>query len=57
MYTCPECGKNNVTVYRTVKVIEYWVGDDDTEEEYFNEASIECNECGYEEPNASEWWS
>ena len=62
MYTCPECGKHNVTVYRTVRVIERWIGDDvETEDDLSYErypdldASFECDECGYESPNDAEW--
>lgn len=65
MYTCPKCGEHNITVYRTIRVIEYWNEDDvETEEDLSYErdpdqdAAFECNECGYESPDSDEWeWS
>lgn len=61
MYTCPQCGSHNVVVYKTIRVIEYWTGDDcDTEEDLagereFDDSEIECSECGAVGAPAYDW--
>ena len=59
MYTCPECGANEVRISRWVPIIEYWTGDDVENEEDFTyergpqNISIECMDCGFEGNDAT----
>lgn len=64
MYRCPECGSTEVKVVRYFTVIEYWDGEECESEDGGDErapepATIECMDCGYEDPSIGcldEWW-
>ena len=61
MYTCPECGSHEITVRRYAVIIERWNGDDVEYEDGADErapedATAECDVCGEDTVDASEWY-